>query len=128
MAQKKQDVDQTASVKTEKTEVERDREPVTGVFRYYEIPGARFTFMYRKHPGEPIEKYDFMDGETYTIPRGVAEHLNQNCWYPEHEYLQNEDGTPATRIGRKVPRVGFQSLDFMSNEHRETTIYTAEKV
>lgn len=114
MARKKEQSmqEEMPHTKPEKTEYERDNEPVHGMFRYYEVPGSSFKFVYKKHDG-PIEKYELQDGEVYTIPRCVAEHLNQECWYPVHDYLKDENGQPSMRIGKRVNRVGFHSLDFM---------------
>ena len=61
------------------------------------------------------------DDQIYTIPLGVANHLNQNGAYPEYEY-NIKDGISygagmsdqaVMRVQKWVHRFGFQSLEFM---------------
>lgn len=118
MAEKKQTGQQAPADHTRRTQEDFDNETVRGMFRYYEVPGASFKFVYRKNGG-PVQKYEFQDGEVYDIPRCVAEHLNTNCWYPIHTYQQDEDGRPSTRVGKRVNRVGFHSLDYMGASEYE---------
>ncbi len=94
----------------------KDREMVKGVFKYYEVPGGVVEFCFKKYDEDPLEKFTMYDGQVYTIPLGVAKHLNNNTWYPVHEYGRNEDGSPLQRIGQKVRRMAFQSLEFMDME------------
>jgi len=109
---------------------DKDREKVRGIFRFHEVPGGSMNFVYKAYKEDPIERYDFVDGQVYTIPLGVAKHLNKNCWYPEHQYLQDEDGKVSARVGKKVRRCSFQSLEFVDiNELKpEEDIVTVEKV
>lgn len=51
---------------------------------------------------------------------GVAIHLNKNCWYPVHHYEQDAEGKASVRVGRKVRRMGFQSLEFTDVDLGET--------
>ena len=99
-------------------EIERkkDREMVKGIFRFHEIAGGVMSFPFRKHKGDPIEKFTLKDGETYTIPLGVAKHLNKECWYPSHSYKENEAGMPTMAISEKIRRCSFQSLEFVDIE------------
>lgn len=93
---------------------DKDREPVKGIFRFYEIPGGSMSFNFRMYKDDPIERFDMMDGGIYTIPLGVAKHLNRNGWYPIHVFKQDEEGKPYTQqVGKKVRRFGFQSLEFI---------------
>ncbi len=98
-----------------KIERDKDREMVKGVFKYYEVPGGRVDFCFKKYEEDPVEKYEFIDGHVYTIPLGVAKHVNTRK-YPIHEYGRNEDGSPLQRIGQYVSRMAFQSLEFMDIE------------
>jgi len=91
----------------------KDRELVKGVFKYYEVPGGVMEFCFKKYKGDPLEKYELHDNKVYTIPLGVAKHINNNTWYPIHQYTKNEDGSPAQTIGQKIRRMAFQSLEFM---------------
>ena len=103
---------------------DKDRELVKGIFKYHEAPGGSVSFSFRKYKGDPIERYDFVDGHVYTIPLGVAKHLNSNCWYPQYAHIEGEDmvaahptrgigkGMRGMNISRKVRRMSFQSLEF----------------
>lgn len=92
---------------------DKDREMVRGIFRFTEIPHGQMEFMFKKYKQDPLEKFSFVDGETYTIPLGVAKHLNTGCWYPTYSYKQDESGRPTMGIGEKVRRCTFQSLEFI---------------
>lgn len=93
----------------------KDAEMVKGVFKDYEVPGGNLSFSYRKYKGEDITRYDMIDGHVYTIPRGVAKHLNSSCWYPEYDHIKGE-GSTNYAIKKKVHRFGFQSLEFMDED------------
>lgn len=107
------------------------REPVRGIFKFDEAPGQTLSFVYREFKEDPIEKYELVDGEIATIPLGVARHINKNMNYPIHSYLKDEAGDATMRIGRKVQRASFQSLEFVDIDdigYEKAEIYTAEKV
>lgn len=104
---------------------DKNREPVKGIFRFYEVPGGSMSFSFKEFKEDQVERYDFIDGEVYSIPLGVAKHLNKNGWYPEYEYLPGQPGVQASpnglhgatmRVGKKVRRFGFQSLEFVDIE------------
>lgn len=95
---------------------DKDKELVKGVFKFYEVPGGSMEFMFRKYKGNKPERYSMVDGQVYTIPLGVAKHLNNDCWYPIHNYSTDENGKPSQRVSSKVKRCGFQSLEFMDIE------------
>ena len=95
---------------------DKDREPVRGIFKFYEVPGGSVSFCYKAYKGDQVERYDLFDGQIYTIPLGVAKHLNKNGWYPVHQYATDEYGKPIMKIGQKVRRFGFQSLEFVDIE------------
>ena len=102
---------------------DKDREQVKGVFRFYEVPGGMLSFVFRAYKEDPVERFDLVDGQIYTIPLGVARHLNKNGKYPVHAYAQNEAGQPSMIIGKKVARFAFQSLEFIDIEDMgESTI------
>lgn len=92
---------------------DKDREPVRGKFIFHEVPGGTMSFVYRAYKEDPVEKFSLQDGEVYTLPLGVAKHLNKNCWYPVHSFLRGEDGKVSQRVGQKVRRCSFQSLEFV---------------
>lgn len=95
---------------------QRDREMVRGIFRFYEVPGGSISFNYRCYKLDPVERFDMVDGQIYTVPLGVAKHLNKNCAYPIHTYMTDSEGNPIAKVGQKVRRVGFQSLEFVDVE------------
>jgi hypothetical protein len=94
----------------------KDREPVRGIFRFHEVPGGQMGFNYKEYKGDPMEKFEMIDGQVYTIPLGVAKHLNTNCWYPTYSYKNDDAGRPTMSVGEKVRRVSFQSLEFVDEE------------
>lgn len=92
---------------------DKDREPVKGIFRFYEVPGGSVSFNYRAYIEDEVERYDLVDGQVYTLPLGVAKHLNKNGKYPVHKYMTDETGKAVMKIGQYVRRFGFQSLEFV---------------
>lgn len=112
---------------------EYDNQMVRGIFRYDEVPTGILVFSYRKYKKDPIKNYTLEDGNTYTLPRGVAKHLASTGGYPVHEYQTNADGRPVVRIGRKKRRYSFESLAFFDDIEEEITsnessLYTVEKL
>jgi len=92
---------------------DRDREMVRGIFRFFEVPGGNMSFPFRKYKEDEVENFSLNDGEIYTLPRGVAHHLSNNCWYPEHAYKMDDHGKPSIQITKKKRRCSFEPLDFM---------------
>lgn len=110
---------------------DKNRELVKGIFRFYEIPGGLMEFVFKEFKNEPVEKYSMTDGHIYSIPLGVAKHLNKNGWYPIHAHAVDENGVPRQRIGKKVRRFGFQSLEFVDTgdiESGDTGLITIENI
>lgn len=95
---------------------DRDAEMVRGVFHFYEVPGGLLEFCYKAYKGDEVEKYSLEDNKVYSIPRGVARHLNKSGWYPVHSYATDESGRPVAKIGQKVARYGFSSLEFFDTD------------
>ena len=97
---------------------DKDREKVKGIFRFHEVPGGRLEFSFKKYKGDPVERYDLVDGTQYTLPLGVARHLNSSGWYPQYEYIPGEKviqapGGNSIRVAKKIRRYSFQSLEFV---------------
>lgn len=92
---------------------DKDREPVRGIFRFLEVPGGSMSFSFKAYKEDPVENYTLVDGQVYTIPLGVARHLNKNCWYPIHAYAQDAEGRNTVKVGQKVQRASFDSLEFV---------------
>ena len=95
---------------------DKDREIVRGKFIFHEVPGGVMSFVFKKWKEDPVERFDLVDGEIYSIPLGVAVHLNKNCAIPVHTYATDENGRPAVKIGQKIRRCSFQSLEFVDIE------------
>jgi hypothetical protein len=103
-------------------ERDKDRELVKGVFKYYEVPGGSVGFCFKKYAEDPVEKFILKDGYVYSLPLGVAKHINNNTWYPVHEYFTDENGASAQRHAQKVRRMAFQSLEFMDMDDMSNNI------
>jgi hypothetical protein len=110
MAQKKENLARNLPAMREK-----DRQMVKGIFRFHEVPGGVLSFVFKKYKEDQVEKFSLVDGEIYTIPLGVAKHLNNDCWYPVHQYSSDEVGMVSMKVGQKVRRCSFQSLEFMDD-------------
>lgn len=110
---------------------EKDQQKVRGKFIFHELPGGVVKFPFKKWKGDTLEFFTLKDGEIYTLPLGVAKHLNKNCSYPIHSYMQDESGKVSQRVGQTVRRMSFQSLEFIDNEDLEpagTAILTVENI
>ena len=100
---------------------------VKGMFKSYETPGATIKFCYAKGKQE-VKFYTMTDGQIYDVALSVAKHLNTDCWYPVHRYLQDENGNMVQRVGQKVQRYGFQPLDFTDVGTPPSNILTVENL
>ena len=116
-----------------------DREPVRGIFTYHEVPNGVLEFSYKKYSKDPNETYQLFDKQIYTLPKGVAKHLN-TIGYPEYEYIIGEEGkivsgfnnmsNSGMRITRKTRRCSFQSLELleMDFENAHKRVVEVEQV
>lgn len=98
---------------------DKDREMVRGKFIFHEVPGGTVKFPFRKWKGDDVQMYELTDGHVYSIPLGVAKHLNQNCWYPIHAYQLDDNGKPVANVKEKKRRMSFQSLEFLDIDGME---------
>ncbi|HUV84745.1 MAG TPA: hypothetical protein VMV86_03500 [Methanosarcinales archaeon] len=99
---------------------DRDREIVTGKFMNHETPGGSLSFCYRKYREDKVERYSFEDGKIYKVPRGVALHIANGCWYAVHHHKQSETGRPSQEVGMKKKRFSFIPMDFIIDDEFET--------
>ncbi len=108
----------------------RDSQPVRGVFKYHEVPNGVLRFSYRAYPQDQVQNYELFDGKIYSIPLGVAKHLNKNCWYPHFEYSFDKHGLPTQCLSKKIRRTSFQSLEFMDEDisAEENNILTIKQI
>ena len=112
---------------------DKDREMVKGKFIFHEVPGGLMSFVYRAYKEDEVERYDLHDGQIYTLPLGVARHLNKNCCYPEYGFIQGELGVSGgyspdgkvMKITKQVRRCSFQSLEYIDIE--DLTPYGGDK-
>ena len=110
---------------------DKDREPVKGIFNFHEVPGGTMKFRIKLYKEDDVELFELRDGETYTLPLGVAKHLNKHGWYPVHAHAVDAGGKSIYKIGQKKRRFGFQSLEFIDPEDFSTVdpgIITVENV
>lgn len=104
----------------------KDREMKRGIFKYHEVPGGVLRFPFKKYKNDPVEHFELYDGQIYSLPLGVAKHLNDNCWYPEYDFIPGDNsgvrmdssyvGNVAMRAMKKIRRTSFSPLEFMSEE------------
>src|ERR1700691_4362272 len=123
MEQQETKVDKKKLAANLEFERKRMRKPVTGIFNYHEVQGGCISFNYKEFKGDPIEKYTMSDGVTYTVPMGVARHLNRSGSYPRYGYVKIDseianasprDGDNLEqRVVQKVRRYSFSPLSFV---------------
>lgn len=92
--------------------LEEDSKMVTGTFKNLEVKGGDVTFSYRKYKEEPYRKYHFEDGETYTVPLGVAKHIKEMTKVKKHAYLVDKDGKKIKGVGSHDQRYEFIPTEF----------------
>lgn len=114
---------------------DRDSEMVSGVFKNLENPArggslGAVTFPYKAYEEDEVVIYEFYDGERYTIPRGVARHLNNDCYIREYSLMPGEFGkeglrtaahdgrlqTSTKQTSRKIHRFAFHSLEYTDDD------------
>lgn len=103
---------------------EKDQEPVKGIFHFHEVPGGKLDFTYKKYKWQSIESYSMVDGQMYTIPRGVARHLNSGTSYPVHSNILDASGAPIVAVSERKKRTSFQSMDFVDAESDDKKVST----
>ncbi len=99
-------------------EWEVESQMVTGVFRDLEVgAGGNLRFSARKYPWDQIESYNFVDGQTYTVPLWVAKHLNEGCKFPVYKHNIDPNAKEGEKVSQHVGqwnhRFAFVSSDFM---------------
>lgn len=121
---KAQDIkEKTFTVSRDK--LSHDMKPIKGIFRFIEVPGGELKFTYGKYKNK-MKTYTLKDGESYTLPRCVAQHLSEAGSYPVHEYQTDVNGVPIIRIGRKKRRYTFDSPESFNDT--DSKIVTAERI
>jgi len=92
---------------------DEDSQMVVGIFKNIEVPGGDLDFTYRKYKEDPYRSYHFEDGKEYTIPIGVAKHINNMTKVKKHEYLVDAEGKKMPKVGSYRQRFQFLSKEFM---------------
>jgi hypothetical protein len=103
---------------------QRDERQIRGVFKNMEKPGQAHKFYLRTYQNEPIEELTLRDGERKTLSVAWVNHIN-SCAYTEFldvkdvvpgianvKPMINDDGTPSTKMSRKVQRFAFMPMDY----------------
>ena|ERR1700748_1490385 len=102
----------------------RDEEKISIIFRNRENPATASAlgvvrFSYKMYPGQQNEFYELIDGERYSLPRGVINHLNNNCFFREYSHMSGELGEKGIRTGMADGRLRPQSnMTIMKKIHR----------
>lgn len=109
----------------------RDAELVVCRFRNDEQPGVALVFSYARYKGQRPQKYRFVDGETYQIPRGIRSHV-RGLSTPEYEYIPGSrvmggaahesgqiPGQPTMRVTKRKSRFTMLDLDYMEDIENE---------
>ena len=107
--------------------MKKDLKVVRGMFKNHEIVGGSIKFIFHRYKEVGTQKYEFRDGEIYSVPYMVAEHINTNCAYKVHEHYRNDENKVQMRIGSKVQRFSFVPLDF-TEETGLSSVVTVERV
>lgn len=89
----------------------KDNEMITGIFRNREEQGGKIRFALKLYAGDELEWYDMADGHTYTVPRMVGNHLNNNCFEDTYAYGKNKEGLNVQQVSGKRHRYAFDSPD-----------------
>lgn len=126
----KKDKEHASMTSKMKAQRDKDHQMIRGKFIYHEVPGGHVEFSFLKYPGDEVQNYLMYDGEVYTIPLMVYKHLNENLAYPVHAFAKDESGKSVVKIGQKIRRASFQSLEFidMEDDARPTNLVTVEKI
>lgn len=92
---------------------ERDSVMVTGVFKNLECQGADLAFWFRKYD-EPPRYFHFYDGQQYTIPKMVVDHINIHTAECSWDYQKNPFGAGEVPViqqtGKRKEKYLFVSV------------------
>lgn len=108
--------DQTKKPLNLKYQRDKDRQKVRGMFNFHECPGGTLSFSIKLYKEDNLETYHLDDQQICEIPLGVAKHLNKNGWYPIHKFTKLENEGHLMKVGHKVRRFGFTSLEFIDED------------
>lgn len=66
-----------------------DNQMITGKFMNRRVPGQIAKLCYLKYEDDPVKWYTLHDGQTYTIPRGFVDQINDHYYSPR--FIQNTE-------------------------------------
>ena len=95
-----------------------DNQKVTGKFINRRAPGQAVRLTYLKYEDDPVKWYDFVDGKTYTIPKGFADQINEYYYSPKFiqkdEPIQNmeEPGSQIAYVDTSNKKYAFVPVNF----------------
>lgn len=94
-----------------------DKVMLTGRFHHRYKPGGKEKLPYMKYEDDPVKWYTFVDGETYTIPRGFVEQIKE--YYHKPIFSQKEGvmdpenpGSVIAGVDKKNKRYDFVPVGF----------------
>lgn len=90
--EKKVEVSVRGNALKEKIQAQKDYDNVlvTGRFMNRRSPGQPVKLPYIKYEDDPVKWHPFIDGGTYTIPRGFADQINEYYHTPKFTQKQGE--------------------------------------
>lgn len=116
-------------------EYEKDHEVFEGRFRYIEKPGQKIEFRLKKYARDGYPHYSLQDGNVYSLPRFVIDHINNEINYKKYRDLKGIKGTDGSIMTAmqyeknghvtssenmheisKIPRCEFLPLGFLHGE------------
>jgi hypothetical protein len=91
----------------------RDRQLIPGVFKFHDVKegSGNLKFTFKKWRNDPIETFLLVDGQRYALPKGVVDHLNDDCKFICHPG-NAEMGRRARRKPVIVSRTSFLREDY----------------
>lgn len=92
---------------------DEDSQMVVGIFKNIEVPSGALQFTYRKYKEDSYRSYHLQDGKEYTLPLGVAKHINNMTKVKKHDFLVDKEGKKLPGAGSYRQRYQFLSKEFM---------------
>ena len=85
-----------------------DSELITGIFKFNEREGGELSFRWALPYLDELPKpFKWIDGESITIPRALANHIKNKGKIPIHKDSKDENGKPLATIGSWKDRFDF---------------------
>jgi hypothetical protein len=78
-------------------EVKEKTKPIKAKFKNYMPHGADHGMFFKRYASDNVQYWRFKDGETYTIPKGLAEDVNRRCKKSVPTKLKDANGMPIMK-------------------------------